>query len=154
MTDSELRASLTDIEALTLTIFGEARGEPLEGKAAVASVVMNRVKHPDRFADTIRGVCLQPKQFSCWNPGADVNHARLMAMAERLKADHLGTDPDGAMMAECRWIAEGYANGVLRSRVDDADHYLTRQLWLSNARPSWADAPVQTVGAQVFMKVA
>ncbi len=153
MTDAEVISTLNDVDALALTLFGEARGEPLEGKAAVASVVMNRVKHPDRYGDTIRDVCLQPKQFSCWN-GGDANYARLMGMAERMKANHLGTDPDGATMAECVWVAEGYAKGLLRSRVDDCDHYLTRQLWLSPQRPSWAEGPVIPVGSQVFLQVA
>jgi hypothetical protein len=159
MTEADVLASLTDEEALTLTIWGEARGEPLEGKAAVASVIINRTKHPDRFADTIRDVCLQPRQFSCWAALADpsgagaANHAKLMAMLERLKAGAFSMDIDGRVLAECHWVAKGYLQGALQSRIGDADHYLTRALWNSAQRPSWANGRPEFVGSQVFMTV-
>src|SRR5690554_1185755 len=41
----------------------EARSEPREGQIAVASVILNRVDHPN-FPDTIQGVISQPYQFS------------------------------------------------------------------------------------------
>jgi spore germination cell wall hydrolase CwlJ-like protein len=60
-----------DVATVARTLYGEARGEGLYGMLAVACVIRNRVKHP-----TVRwwgagwaGVCLAPRQFSCWNPG-------------------------------------------------------------------------------------
>lgn len=51
---------------VVLTIYAEARGEPLEGKVAVAQVIANRAKlRGTSMADE----CLRPKQFSCWNGG-------------------------------------------------------------------------------------
>src|SRR5690554_7477202 len=41
----------------------EARSETREGQIAVASVILNRVDHPN-FPDTIQGVISQPYQFS------------------------------------------------------------------------------------------
>ncbi|MFZ5968048.1 MAG: cell wall hydrolase [Bacillota bacterium] len=49
-------------------VYGEARGESFEGKVAVASVVLNRVKNPG-FPDTIKAVILQPNQFTAVSDG-------------------------------------------------------------------------------------
>ena len=48
---------------LALTIYHEARGEPLQGQKAVAHVVINRVKHPD-YPDDVCAVVYQGGQFS------------------------------------------------------------------------------------------
>ena len=48
---------------LALTIYHEARGEPLEGQRAVAEVVLNRVAHSS-FPDDVCGVVKDPYQFS------------------------------------------------------------------------------------------
>lgn len=55
--------SRDDITLLARTVYSEARGEPYEGQVAVASVVLNRVKHPN-FPNTIRGVIFEPLAFS------------------------------------------------------------------------------------------
>jgi hypothetical protein len=47
-----------DLECLTQAIYFEARGEDVGGQAAVAQVVMNRVKHP-AFPKTVCGVVRQ-----------------------------------------------------------------------------------------------
>lgn len=59
-----------DFDALRRTVYGEARGEPFRGQVAVAWVVLNRARHPTVtwWGEGIAGVCLAPKQFSCWNP--------------------------------------------------------------------------------------
>ena len=49
------------------TIILEARSESLEGQQMVASVIKNRMR--ERHL-TAKQVCLQPKQFSCWNKNA------------------------------------------------------------------------------------
>jgi spore germination cell wall hydrolase CwlJ-like protein len=67
-----------DLEALTRTCYGEARGENFSGQIAVCWVVKNRVLRPGWWTrergdgiedDTIEAACLDPVQFSCWNPG-------------------------------------------------------------------------------------
>lgn len=49
---------------LALTIYHEARGEPLVGQQAVAEVVLNRVKKRDK---SVCEVVYEPKQFSWSN---------------------------------------------------------------------------------------
>ncbi|WP_372798074.1 cell wall hydrolase [Pontiella sp.] len=49
---------------VSYTIYAEARGEPYEGKRAVASVIATRALMLRR---TMAEICLHEKQFSCWN---------------------------------------------------------------------------------------
>lgn len=49
-------------QCLALTIYYEARGEPIEGQYAVADVVLNRVDDPD-FPKSVCGVTYQDGQF-------------------------------------------------------------------------------------------
>ncbi len=58
---------LTDAELLARLIYGEARGEGVEGMVAVAQVAMNRAKRPSWWGKTLREVILKPYQFSCFN---------------------------------------------------------------------------------------
>jgi N-acetylmuramoyl-L-alanine amidase len=51
---------------LATTLQLEAGCQSYMGKFAVAQVIMERVADP-RWPNTIEGVILQKKQFSCWN---------------------------------------------------------------------------------------
>ena len=72
-----------DIDILARTIYGEARGEPLEGQIAVAWVVRNRATladHRRQFGiGTLASACQAPWQFSCWNEN-DPNRQKLFAV--------------------------------------------------------------------------
>lgn len=64
-----MNITLDDLNMMARTLFGEAIGEGPFGMTAVGHVILNRVKS-DKWPNTIRQVCRQPKQFSCWNdPG-------------------------------------------------------------------------------------
>lgn len=54
--------SETEIDLLARLVRAEAQTEPLEGKIAVACVVLNRVESP-QFPNTIREVIYAPGQF-------------------------------------------------------------------------------------------
>ena len=56
-------ADTKSVLCLAKNIYYEARGEPYQGKLAVAQVTLNRV-NDERFATTICGVVYQPYQFS------------------------------------------------------------------------------------------
>lgn len=51
-----------NIEMIARLIYGEARGEPYEGKVAVAAVLLNRVQSPE-FPNSVAGVIYQPLAF-------------------------------------------------------------------------------------------
>ena len=53
-----------DLDLMAKIVYAESKGEPYEGKIAVASVILNRVLSPG-FPNSIKEVILQPKAFSC-----------------------------------------------------------------------------------------
>lgn len=157
MTQDAIKIGLSDYDALWLTLWAECRGEPVEGKIAVASVIRNRAMFgAGRFGQGYKGVCLKPKQFSCWNPGTDANHVRLMAMAEKVVADYairsmLVYDD---LTREIQYLAQGIMGGQLRSNVGSCDHYLTTDLF-TRKPPVWAKGrtPKAFVGAHTFLEL-
>ena len=146
MTDDAIKAALTDLHTLALTMYGEARGEEIEGKVAVGCVVRARVAD-DRWPDTYKDVCLQRWQFSCWNT-IDPNYRTLLNLGESLVLTPVATT--NPVMDECLWVAAGVMSGVCRDRVK-ANHYLTRKLW-ETAPPDWAkgQSPTAFAGRQAF----
>lgn len=111
-------------DVLIRTVWGEARGEPVQGMAAVAHVVLNRVRAQRYWGKTVSEVCLKPYQFSCWNANdpnrpqmlrLDITDARwrqLVGAVDQALAEH-GQDPQrsatdptqGATHYHNRWMA-------------------------------------------------
>lgn len=67
---------ISDDTIAALNIYMEARGEPFEGKVAVAEVMRNRLKN-GTWGKTIAQVVLAPYQFSGWNT-KDPNRIKAM----------------------------------------------------------------------------
>jgi hypothetical protein len=55
-----------DYDLIARTILGEAANEPFAGKAAVANVILNRLK-AGNYGSSIPEVLFAPKQFEPWN---------------------------------------------------------------------------------------
>lgn len=72
-----MRIRFDDLSVMARTVFGEARGEPHEGRLAVAHVILNRARAGGWWGRSAGEVCLKRWQFSCWNPGGP-NRARLL----------------------------------------------------------------------------
>jgi N-acetylmuramoyl-L-alanine amidase len=145
--------ALDPLSALRLTIYGEARGEPVEGQIAVGCVIRNR-RESGRWGDTFRAVCLAASQFSCWN-SHDPNFAELWQMAVYLSH---GGPPDAfdrlhAGWKQVGWVAEGVSDGRVSSNVSTATHYVTKGLFQQRP-PSWAvgATPCATKGSHVFFE--
>lgn len=138
--------TLTDTQLMALCIYGEARGESLAGKIAVAHTIMNRVKLPKWWGRTIQDVILKPKQFSCFNDGSK-NRLTLRAIA----ADWDRAFQRNRVLRECYLVAEGVIEGDIRDNTDGATHYNT-----IDCDPSWDDAMVRTdvIGNHEFYKEA
>ncbi len=139
---------MTDLDALTLTLYGEARGEPLEGLIGVAMVIRRRVLDKYRGDLTYAAVCRHPQQFSCWMDQQDV-----LSTAERLLQQ--GRDLPVALQ-RCRDVARATIAGTLADNTFTANHYLTHELWDSPSCPAWAKgiSPLRTLGNHVFLSVA
>ncbi len=73
-----------DVKMLAQLIWGEARGQTLNGKIAVANVVMNRVLCPGKFGSSIKAVVTARGQFSGYKP----------------------TNPTTGCMAAARWVLD------------------------------------------------
>lgn len=58
---------LTDHQIVTLTILAESRGEGPRGMLAVSNVIAARIKQRHK---TAKQICLEPRQYSCWNSGS------------------------------------------------------------------------------------
>src|SRR5438309_1178832 len=65
-------------DAVIRTVFGEARGEPEKGMAAVAHVIKNRTMDKRWSADAY-AVVTQRAQFSSWNRN-DPNYTKIQSM--------------------------------------------------------------------------
>ena len=153
MTRDELRAFLAPLpEAaiLGLTLYGEARGEPIEGLIGVACVIRNRLlDSKKRWGADYRAVCLQKAQFSCWmEAGGKANYDELIKATTIL----LKNDPAPPLLEQCAWVALGVSRGALLDTVKGANHYHVASM---QPRPSWAQAfvPVTQKGAHVFYKM-
>jgi hypothetical protein len=140
---------LSEPQVVGLTLFGEARGEPVEGRIAVANVIRNRVVAQRRtFGLTPRDVCLKPWQFSCWRQeGGAANYGDLLSAARLLSRGVLA----GPMLRECLWIAHGLLDRQFGDSVHGATHYLTAELFARN-RPVWSVGhdPVCHVNSHLF----
>lgn len=133
-----------DLDILARTIYGEARGElnhatgGIKSLHAIGWVVRNRTKQK-QFSPYIYKVCMQPKQFSCWNVN-DPNRKKLLEVTF-----------DDENFQEC-YLA---ATLVLFDRVNDctngADHY--HSIYIGS--PYWAagKTPCAEIGHHVFYKL-
>lgn len=156
MTDQEVRDRLTDFGALTLTLFGEARGESVEGLIAVGCVIRNRLKTPRRFGSSYKAVCHGRSQFSCWwSFGGVPNYERVYAMARATVEQRDLPLPESMLPVyqECCFIAEGIIAEQLRDRVGNATHYYAPAAMVPKGKvPDWAAGltPTAKVGSHLF----
>ncbi len=136
-TSARDQAAAKAADTLARTIYGEARGEPVRGKEAVAAVVMNRVRRARAaggsywWGGSVEEVCRRPWQFSCWNPG-DPNRAKLQAVGD-----------DNRVFQSCQRIARRALAGTLGDPTEGATHYHAKSV-----NPPWArgKAPAAEIG--------
>lgn len=119
---------------LALTIYYEARSEPMAGQVAVAQVVLNRVEHaeyPSTICDVVQqgGTFRHRCQFSYWCDGKPERPSDYRAW--RL----------------AKVIAQLTHDGVLTADVEDATHYHA-----DYSSPSWREQMhlVATIGRHIF----
>jgi len=132
------------LNLLTALVWGEARGEPYDGKFAVACVVINRKNDP-RWPDTIEDVILQRLQFSCFNLNDNNHHEVLNAVIPSRNWSNM-------TWRECR-SASQLALGRWREDITrGANHYLAT--WFKK-KPSWAveNCITANIGWHIFYKL-
>ena len=120
-----------EIDTLARTIWGESRGEGMEGMAAVACVIMNRVRIAKAkgeywWGNSIIQICQKPYQFSCWNKD-DPNYLVLLAV-----------DTRNLEFATALRIARRAMAGALADKTNGATHYHAAGMspyWIKGFRP-------------------
>lgn len=119
---------MSPLTCIALAVYFEARGEPIEGQEAVASVVMERVMsrhYPDKACEVV----FQDKQFSAFNGGEvpPIYDIEALDLALQVAASVVNNHE--------KWIG--------------ATHYHTVDI-----RPYWADSytVVAVVGNHIFYK--
>ena len=118
-----------DLDVLTRTIWGEARGEGPLGKKAVGWTIRNRVEmdlhndgKPDWWGEGYRGVCTCKWQYSSWNAN-DPNSPYLRGDKPIPPAEYL------ACQDAARMVLEGDPDPT-----DGATHYYATSI----KEPAWA----------------
>lgn len=159
MTREQILAAITDEEVVALTIWAEARREPLLGRIAVAAAIRTRViaNRAKAWGLGWRGVCLHYKQFSCWNPSeTDENHLALMAEAKKLA---IGIKPEtNFSLRSALWVARGAMADAFEDPTSGAAHYYSPTGMVpKGSKPTWARPPAKltvTIGRHQFWKGA
>ena len=128
---------MTEAEELLVfakTVWGEARGEDLQGAIGVAYTIKHRTER-DRWPNNYVDVCLQPWQFSVWNPN-DPNLKKMIGLPLKSKG-----------FQRAVFVVLGVTLGLLPDPTKGSDHYHHKSL-----SPYWAAHMTETVelGSHVF----
>jgi spore germination cell wall hydrolase CwlJ-like protein len=131
-----VHATFQDVDVLTRTIYGEARGEDQLGKVAVAWVVRNRHESSVTWwGEGIAGVCTAPWQFSCWNR-SDPNRELIETL-----------EPTHGSAWDCLRAAVDVLGGAQPDPTQGATHYHHQSI-----EPPWAKdkKPCAVIGEHLF----
>ena len=111
-------------------LFGEARGQSDEEKAAVAYTAINRINDGKKWnGTTLKGVILCPKQYSCFNSN-DPNRRLL---------ENPGAH-DSQSYGACLRVARNVLEGRVADPTNGATHYFNPRV----CQPKWASSPKMT----------
>ena len=126
-----------ELECLTQAVYFEARGETPAGQAAVAQVVLNRVRHP-AFPKSVCGVVFQGagKRVGCqFSFACDGSMRRGRETAAWKRAQK---------------VASRALSGAVVASVGNATHFHT-----TNVAPNWGPRLIRTaeVGMHVFYRL-
>lgn len=118
-------------EVIALTLLMESRGEGVLGIDAVSRNIQNRsaIRHL-----SLKQVCLQPKQYSCWNKG--ITHSKAVELFY------------GSQGLHCLNLADKMISGTLTdSKIGNAEYYHAK-----GCSPKWAKSMVlvATIGNHLF----
>jgi spore germination cell wall hydrolase CwlJ-like protein len=124
----------SELDILTGTIFGEARGEPTEGKIGVGLTILTRVQNPGWWGRNFREVCLADRQFNCWQ---DHNKDDIILARKENTAD----------WKNCKAIAIEILLGHIMNGLGHPTHYHT-----ANISPKWASRFIKLtqIGKHIF----
>jgi spore germination cell wall hydrolase CwlJ-like protein len=117
-----LRPSPRELDCLAAAVYYEARGESAEGQAAVAQVVLNRMRTRS-FPKSACGVVYQGAgtgdcqfSFACGAPARPEGRAWVMAHRVALRAlgGYVMTGVGRATSFHCAGLGDGWGPGLIR----------------------------------------
>jgi len=108
-----------DLDIMARTLYGEAEALNELDAIAIGWVIKNRVDYPN-WPNSVREVCLQPWQFSCWNAN-DPNRDRILKGS-------------GRWFDRCKELAKS----ILEDKVADPTFKSTHYYATFVAKPKWA----------------
>lgn len=122
------------------TLWAEAAGEGRAGMAAVASVIRTRCQRQWRGKTDAAAVCLDHKQFSCWNDGSPLLGKMEKVLRTPDAAFRIADELAGRMLAD-----------DLPDSTDGATHYVATSL---RPLPRWLDGALlcRVIGQHAFYK--
>ena len=123
------------------TIWGEARGEGIEGMKAVANVIRNRANSLNK---TPKDVVLQKKQFSIWNDTTTDN------FLNKINKSTLKNPKDGSAWENAQNIVKNYVKTKGTDNTKGAQFYHTTSI-----KPNWDYSKLKyttTIGNHKFYK--
>ncbi len=124
-----------DLECLTQAVYYEARGEPRSGQAAVAQVILNRVRHP-AFPKSVCGVVFQ---------GAQIGGCQFSFACDGQPHHPL----ENAAWRRAESVAAKALDGQVMAEVGDATHFHVAS---SGSNFSAGLLKVAQIGAHVFYR--
>jgi hypothetical protein len=156
ITDNSVFIGCSPQKIVSITAYGEARGESDEGVQAVVNTIVNRTKSPKYFADKdillltqniFSSVCLKKWQFSCFLMN-DPNRSKLVFIATNWSNVVISND----RLAEIAQIV-GDDNNIsqIPDITDGAEFYFVKNM---PNPPSWRNTMKFTkeIGRHVFYK--
>lgn len=144
--DRALFFTLSDEQAIALTVYGEARNQRMRGKVAVAFVILNRAQ---LWQKPIKEICYS-RDFECWHSD-NINYPILKAVA---KAWAETTQKDQALRA-CILAAQAARCGNLLSNVPGCTFYKVigcKSPWFEKQVRKGKFAKVCTIGDHEFYR--
>lgn len=121
-----------DRDLMIRTLYGEARGEPPAGQAAVAYSILNRAK---QRGQDISQVVLAPKQYQSWSNPALRQLSPKSPTYQKLAA-----------------VVDQVLSGQVADQTNGATHFIAPELQAERGdkMPPWAQKPVAQVGNHLF----
>jgi hypothetical protein len=142
---------LTARDLFVVTLYGEARGEPIEGQIAVAWVIQNRLKS-GRWGRSLKDVLGAWAQFSALWPtlSGGLNYQDVLDTAGVVDREDELPGAQGRLLDQLCWVVDG----VMCERPMDTTYGSLHYFATSMAKPPyWAVAPgvrMATIGRHEF----
>lgn len=127
----------TDLVCIAVSIYHEARNQPRDGQAAVATVILNRAANPERWGSTPCEVVV-PVQFSYLYPNrtfAPIRNLRAWNEAVEIGAQVMLAGPDPRLMGADHYHAT-YVNPVWNKSMDLVERIADHIFWKSRPKPT------------------